>query len=127
MNTCDPKPFCEDRVERLAELEQALSLIHNALHAGNVQTAHELAHRALGIDGTKIDPSGPSFFRDFEKSFLTAVRKHNVAAAYVIFDQPDPQQPNLLRILMGGHAFSVQLLKSVWKEGAAAIGAPQVS
>ena len=72
---------------KVAELERALRDVHNALHLGDHAGAHELCHRACGINGTELQADRPSFYSDFDRAFLTAVRKHNVPAAYVIFEQ----------------------------------------
>lgn len=107
---------------RVAELEQALLVVHNHLHKGNVLEAHEVIHRAMGVTGDEVDPLRPRFYRDFEQAFLTAVRRHNVQAAYVIFDQPDPAQPRKVRILTGGDVWSLQLLKPMLAAGGSAVG-----
>lgn len=106
---------------RLAQLEQAMSLIHDALHKGDVEAAHELAHRALGIDGNEIDLKGPRFYRDFEQSFLTAVRKHNVPAAFLILDYDDPSNPRKARVLTGGNAGTNAILEEIIKAGMHAV------
>ena len=110
--------------EREELLAQALSLIHDALHKGDLASAHDIAHRALGINGDEFDPNGPRFFRDFDAAFTTAVRKHNVPAAYIVFDAPDRSKPQAIRLVTGGHAMSVRMLKMIVAKGLPAVAEP---
>lgn len=108
----------------LPELEQALSVVHDELHKGNVDFAHTLLHRALGVEDGPIDPLGRKFYRDFDVAFNVAARKNNVVAAYVIFDHDNPAEPRQVRLLMGGNVYALQLLKPVVAAGQHAVAAP---
>lgn len=104
---------------------QALSLAHDQLHKGEVEEAHRIIHRGLGIEDGVIDQS-KAFFRDFDVAFNTACRKNNVLAAYVIFDLHDPGNPRKARILTGGEMQTVSLLKMILAAGQHAIASPVV-
>jgi hypothetical protein len=106
---------------------QALSVIHDELHKGNVGEAHSVAHRALGIEDGLIDQLGRKFYRDFDIAFNTACRKTNVVAGYVIFDHDNPDQPRQVRILMGGNVYALQLLKPIVAAGQHVVAAPMAS
>jgi hypothetical protein len=108
----------------MADLAQALSVIHDELHKGNVEKAHELVHRALGIEDGPIDPLGRRFYRDFDVAFNTACRKNNVVGAYVVFDHDNPDEPRQVRILTGGNLYALRLLKPMLAAGQHAIAAP---
>ncbi len=108
----------------MIELEQALSVIHDELHKGNVDLVHELVHRALGIEDGPIDPLGRKFYRDFDIAFNTACLKNNVVGAYVIFDHDNPDEPRQVRILTGGNVYALRLLKPVLAAGQHAIATP---
>lgn len=108
----------------MSDLAQALSVIHDELHKGNVEEAHQLVHRALGVEDGPIDPLGRKFYRDFDIAFNVACRKNNVAAAYVIFDHDNPNEPRQVRILMGGNAYALRLLKPIFNAGQNVVAAP---
>lgn len=104
--------------------DETLLTIHNALHQGDFAGAHAIMHRALGLDGDEIDLVQRSFFADFSRAFINAARKHNVAAAYVIFDQ-DKNNPRSIRVLTGGNLFALGLLKQIIAAGQHAVAEKQ--
>lgn len=108
----------------MSDLAQAVSVIHDELHKGNVEEAHLTCHRALGIEDGDIDPLGRKFYRDFDVAFNTACRKNNVVAAYVIFDHDNPNEPRQVRILMGGNVYALRLLKPIVNAGQHVIAVP---
>ena len=110
---------------RLAELERAIDLIHDQIHKGNVEAAHDLLHRAAGLSDAVINTDGPHFYREFAIAFNVAARKHNVFGAYVIFEQSDPDNPRMVRVLTGGEAKSCKILDQIIAAGMAAVAEPQ--
>jgi hypothetical protein len=104
-----------------AVFKQALSLAHDQLHKGNVAEAHNIIHRGLGVEDGGIDPNGPKFFNEFDRAFLTACRKNNVRAAYILFDADDPKNPRKVRILTGGEVMTLELLKRIIAAGKHAV------
>lgn len=108
----------------MIDFEQILREVHDLLHKGDHAGAHELCHRAFGIDGTELQPDRPSFYGDFERAFLTAVRKHNVPAAYVIF-APEENNPQMVRVIVGGNVYALNILEPALKAGMDALGTRQ--
>lgn len=95
--------------------QQALLEVHNAMHQGDYKHAHDILHVALGITGDEVKVGGRSFFHDFDTAFRTAVRKHNVAAAYVVMDfTPRPGEEGNCRLLTGGHVDTCALIHDMY-------------
>lgn len=111
----------------MTDLAQALSVIHDELHKGNIGEAHTLVHRALGVEDGPIDPLGRKFYREFDIAFSTACRKNNVVAAYIIFDHDNPAEPRQVRILMGGNVYALQMLKPIVAAGQHTVATPIAS
>lgn len=111
-------------VESTEALSQAVSVIHDELHKGNVAEAHIACHKALGIEDGPVDPGGRKFFRSFDIAFNTACRKNGVDACYVIFDHDNPAEPRKVRVLMGGSVYALKLLKPALQAGMNAIAEP---
>jgi hypothetical protein len=76
---------------------------HDQLHKGNIVSAHEMMHKALGVDNSLEIPSAPISHRfGFDQAFRTACRKNGVTAMYVLVDTVD--HIGNARLLSGGNA-----------------------
>lgn len=76
---------------------------HDQLHKGDVGQAHEMLHKAMGIDNDTQLPAAPmSHMMDFDAAFRTACRKNNRRAMYLVIDGIDAN--GRARILSGGDA-----------------------
>ncbi len=106
-------------VAEKADIPTTLELVaqaHDQLHKGAAGVAHELLHKALGLDnsvGAQL-PSDPLAHRiEFNAAFVELCRLHNVKAAYLAADTVDAQ--GRTRLLAGGDqdidAFLMKLLK----------------
>lgn len=104
-------------------LKQAILEAHDALHKGDYKHAHDILHQALGIDGTELNLSNKPYYHDFDHAFRAAVRKHNVAAAYVVIDlTPRPGEAGNCRLLTGGHVDVCGVVHDMYKAYLAANG-----
>lgn len=84
---------------------------HNALHIGEHGQAHELLHKALGVDNDAEPVAAPlAHIAGFDKAFITACRKHGVSAAYVLMDKAN-SKPGQPRILCGGEQSLAAMIK----------------
>ena len=91
------------------EAVEAISQAHDQLHKGNVDQAHELIHKAMGIDNSVEMPARPiAHRRGFDRAFIKACRKHEVKAAFVLVDGED--ESGRSRLLAGGDAELCQFL-----------------
>lgn len=98
------------------QLKQALLEAHNAMHQGDYKHAHEIMHAALGIDNQELVLTGKPYFQGFDQSFRTALRKHNVAAAYIILDfTPYPGEQGNCRLMTGGHVETCGLVHDMYQ------------
>lgn len=87
---------------------------HNMLHQGDVAAAHELLHKALGVDNDASVGAPIGHRRGFDQAFITACRKNNVRAAYVLIDTQDAN--GMARLLSGGDADLSQLLRELMEK-----------
>lgn len=75
---------------------------HDQLHKGKVGRAHEMLHKAMGIDNDRQLATKPiAHIADFDKAFRDLCEKHNRKAMYILADGDTPKGT---RILSGGDA-----------------------
>lgn len=80
---------------------------HDRLHKGDVAAAHELLHKALGVENEAPDTAPLAHRLGFDAAFRTACRKNGVRAAYVLIDSHSEKGA---RIIAGGDAALCALL-----------------
>lgn len=81
-------------------LAEALAQIHNALHADDIDRAHELVHQALEAGEVDVEPNRHLSDTDaaaFANAFLDLCQTHGVQAAFVLSEPAG-------RLLSGGDA-----------------------
>ena len=98
-----------------AETLELLAQAHDQLHKGAAGVAHELLHKALGLDNSIAQlPSEPlAHGIDFNRGFVDLCRLHKVKAAYIMADTVDAK--GRTRLIGGGDqdidALLMKLLK----------------
>lgn len=88
---------------------------HDALHKGDTAAAHELLHKALGVDNDaemNRQIKGLAHIAGFDHAFITACRKHSVRAAYVLID-PVHSTNGRARMISGGDAVICQAMQRI--------------
>lgn len=92
-----------DNQVKADEITEVLAQAHDALHKGQNDVAHELLHKALGVDNDIEFPVAQIAHRfGFDQAFRTACRKNGVRAMYLLVDTVD--RGGKARLLSGGDA-----------------------
>lgn len=87
----------------MADLKEFILQAYDLLHKGRVEEAHEVLHKALGVDNDAPSDHKPIGHRSgFDHAFRTACRKNGVRAMCVLIDSVD--QAKGTRLLSGGDA-----------------------
>lgn len=94
------------KVDRsVARLREALAQIHDRLHKGDIENAHELCHQALGsgyVNPGDVAPLTERSFTTFDDEFRHLCMRTGLKAAFVVATPHDDGKG--ARILTGGDA-----------------------
>lgn len=111
---CDQGRACPAR--SVADTLELVAQAHDQLHKGAVGVAHELLHKAMGVDNsvTPALPAQPMAHAiGFNAAFVDLCKLHQVKAAYLMADSTDAQ--GRTRLLGGGDqdldAFLMRLMR----------------
>ncbi len=86
-----------------AELTEFVIQAHDQLHKGNVGQAHEMLHKAMGIDNDRALAAQPmANTADFDRAFRDLCLTHGRKAMFILADKTDAL--GRTRILTGGDA-----------------------
>lgn len=88
-------------------MSDILLQVHDQLHKGNVDAAHELLHKALGLDNesdaVRLAPRPLAHMSAFDNDFRKLCQKHGIRAMFVA-DGGKRHEDGKHRILTGGSA-----------------------
>lgn len=108
-----------------ANMAEIVANAHDRLHKSQVEEAHELLHKALGVDNDAAQELGIfTDKRNFDHAFRTACKKNLTRAAYVVVEQEDPKNKRV-RIVTGGDVDVCRLVEQLINDGMKA-NKPQV-
>ncbi|APW38491.1 hypothetical protein RD110_15830 [Rhodoferax koreense] len=86
-----------------AEVAEFAIQAHDQLHKGDIGKAHEMLHKAMGIDNDKALPAQPMAHTvDFDRAFRDLCREHGRKAMFILADKTDAL--GRTRIMTGGDA-----------------------
>lgn len=75
---------------------------HDRLHKGAIDEAHELLHKALGVENDAAPVERKLVhLRNFDAAFRTACKKNGVRAMYIVVESTDGRHA---RLVTGGDA-----------------------
>lgn len=85
------------------ELLELVMQAHDQLHKGDTGKAHEMLHKAMGIDNEAPLPAAPmAHTSKFDTAFRHLCREHGIKAMFILADKPDALGRS--RIMSGGDA-----------------------
>ena len=103
------------RADKLAE---AIAQIHDRLHRGDVEAAHELCHEAMDSGSVESDvaPLTGARMTTFDADFRQLCIRTGVRASYVAIDAANPDPERGTRLVSGGDGPLVTMTDAALRE-----------